>query len=1063
MVGRQDTTKPPEEPPAPKPSAAVQKILDEAAQWTLAKQPQEALQAADRARMVAAQTKDWIGEAQAYRERALILQSLGRTTEALAAWREAAAAWARADDAPGSVEAQASAGLLLAAGKPAEAAQLFAQALALGKAESKRPLAVAHALTAAGRSIGDRGNLNQAREFFSAALAIQERIDPNSPAVAKSLNSLGISAWRQEKLAEAEDYHRRALAIQESLAPNSPDVAFSLHGLGLVWASRGNLSVAEDYYRRALLIREKGPPDSLDLAGNLDNLGLVLSEQGDLVAARDYIGRALAIREKRRPESQNVARTLINLGLVMYRQRDLSAARDYFQRALAIQKKLAPNSSDLATSLSNLGALASEQGDYVTATEYYQEALSIRQKLAPDSLPLAQSWGNLGTLARKQGELVAAVEHFRRALAIQEKLAPDSLDMALSLRNMGNVSFDQGDLVVSAEYYQRALAILNKTAPNSLEMARVLASLDAVAYARKDLAEAERQGRRTWDLLRYLAGTLTGDDALQGFGSLMAGFATSLVRDYVAMGKVGPAFVTLEESRAQALQRLFLERRILTHTINPELLSEYQSAIAARDRAGEAVSQAGIAEAIAQRELNSKRQEGAAPDALAKIQAALEAATKQSAEAQFTYTRARVKADDLWADIKKSAPRAFASPLNLEQAQQALPAGTLFVAFSVGEEQTHVFLLRARSSRESPLSVYTVTITYKELQALVRAFRTELTDPESGISNVVMASRTLFAKLFPKDAQAAIHGAKRLLISPDGPLWEVPFAALVMNAQGTPKYLGTDKAITYTQSLTLFAQSRADAPQLVKGRSPSAVVVGNPIFDRKTTLLASTAPASHPARGERAYLYIDGKPPAPLPATRTEAIRIAQLYGIVPLLEEDATEAALRKQIETADVIHLATHGYLHPVRAMSSGILLTVPDSEPPVGKTDNDGVLQAWEIYSQLRLKAELVVLSACETGRGQNVQGEGVIGMTRALQYAGARSIIASQWKADDQRTLTLMVLLHRHLRQGLAKDEALQRAMAHLRSYPSTAHPYYWAPFFLIGDPDNPNLGAKAPGQ
>src|SRR5207248_4858503 len=171
-----------------------------------------------------------------------------------------------------------------------------------------------------------------------------------------------------------------------------------------------------------------------------------------------------------------------------------------------------------------------------------------------------------------------------------------------------------------------------------------------------------------------------------------------------------------------------------------------------------------------------------------------------------------------------------------------------------------------------------------------------------------------------------------------------------------------------------------------------------------------------------------------------------------------ATEAALRQRIEKADVIHLATHGFLNPVRAMSSGVLLTVPEREPEAGQTNDDGALQAWEIYSQLHLKAELVVLSACETGRGENVAGEGIVGMTRALQYAGARSVVASQWKVADESTATLMVAFHRKLRRGLAKDEALRQAMATVRQQPRTALPYFWAPFVLVGDPENHGLRA-----
>ena len=193
-----------------------------------------------------------------------------------------------------------------------------------------------------------------------------------------------------------------------------------------------------------------------------------------------------------------------------------------------------------------------------------------------------------------------------------------------------------------------------------------------------------------------------------------------------------------------------------------------------------------------------------------------------------------------------------------------------------------------------------------------------------------------------------------------------------------------------------------------------------------------------------------------MPESQREAVAVAELYGGEWLTEAQATEAALRQRLGRADVIHLATHGYFYPARAMSSGLLLTAPAVEPAVGETANDGFLQAWEIHSQLQLQAELVVLSACETGRGQTVRGEGLIGLVRAWQYAGARSVVASQWRVTDRSTRKLMVAFHQSLRQGLAKDEALRRAMAQVRQNKTTAHPYHWAAFVLFGDPQNSNL-------
>src|SRR5439155_15494105 len=131
-----------------------------------------------------------------------------------------------------------------------------------------------------------------------------------------------------------------------------------------------------------------------------------------------------------------------------------------------------------------------------------------------------------------------------------------------------------------------------------------------------------------------------------------------------------------------------------------------------------------------------------------------------------------------------------------------------------------------------------------------------------------------------------------------------------------------------------------------------------------------------------------------------------------------------------------------------SSGVLLAVPEKTPPDGQYDNDGALQAWEIWT-MKLKADLVVLSACETGRGVKQTGEGLIGLTRSLQYAGAKTIVASQWKVSDESTAALMTAFHKKLLAGAERDEALQLAMVETAKNPRWRSPYHWAAFLMVG--------------
>ena len=1092
----------PAEPAEPKPSPTVQKLLDEATTGVAAKWNAEALALAERALVAAHAENDGAGEAQAQRLRAQVLSAMNRRQEALSAWEAAAATWARLGDGPGQVEALAAMAAQLDLEQRDKAARLRAQALGLGKSESRRPLAAAQALQMAGQIYFDRQELNEAGDFWLVALSLRERQAPNSLDVAASLNNLGRVAWKQGDLATAREYHRKALAIQEEKSPNSLDVAMSLSNLGLVARKQGDLATAREYYRKALAIREEKAPGSLDVAMSLNNLGVIAWYQGDLATAREYYRKALAIQKEKAPKSLNLAGTFNNLGIVAERQGDLAAAREYYRKALAIQEEKAPNSLDVAISLNNLGTVAGDQGDLAAAREYHRKALAIREKKAPNSLDVAMSLGNLGIVAEDQGDLAAAREYHRNALAIQEEKAPNSLDVATSLSHLGIVAERQGDLASAGEYHRKALAIREEKAPNSLELAESLNPLGKVTsqmgnlaaateYCRKalairqekapsslplaesqfclgeieekqgDLAEAKERFGRAWELVKNQTGGVSGDEARQAFGASMQFYAAKLIRSQLALGDLQAAFSTLEESRAQALQQLLLERQGLARAVGSALWSEYQAAVATRNRAEQDASKASVAALLAQREVESKLKQRAAPEILGQAHQASEAAAKSSEDALSAYTQARMKAEALWADIKKSLPQVLASPaLTLNQASQALPPGTLYIAFSVGEDQTDVFLLRSGLHSESslPLSAYTVALSNKKLRRLVEQLRSQIVSPSRRTAGTSMG-RKLFAELFLQAARKEIAGAERLLISPDGPLWEVPFAALVSNASGAPHYLGAAKAMTYTPSLGLLAQSRSEPRPLASGQELSAVVVGNPIFNRRVLLAGKTAQGF----GERSYLFLDGRPPEPLPQTEHEAIAVARLYGSTPLLGEQATEATLRQRIQTADVIHLATHGYLHPVRAMSSGVLLSVPEKEPEPGETDNDGALQAWEIYSQLRLKAELVVLSGCETGRGQEVKGEGLIGLTRAFQYAGARSIVASQWKVADRSTAALMVAFHSLLRQGRPKDEALRQAMAHLRQSRATSDPYFWAPFILFGDPDNSALAAFGTNQ
>jgi CHAT domain-containing protein/tetratricopeptide (TPR) repeat protein len=1071
------------EPPAPAVSAPVQQLLDEAMRLYDSGKGEDALAAAGRALDAARAAKDLAGMAQAHRSLALLLEALKRSDEAEAAWSEAVAAWRQAGDGPGQVRVLVEHGRLLVWQQPDEAQKLFVQAMALAQAETQRPLAATVELTSTGMALYGRGRLKEAEQLLRAAQAIVEKRAPGSRVEAAVCASLGTLVRDQGDLASARVYLQQAVTILERLNPGSSDVAGSLNNLGLLCQDQGDLGAAHDYYQRALAITEKRYPQSINVAKGIGNLGSVAHDRGDLTAARRLYQRALAIEEMVAPDSLNVAGSLNSLGTVAYEQGDLASAQDYYRRSLHIREVQAPGSLAVAASFNNLGSVARAQGDTGMVRSFYEQALAIRERQAPDSPAVASSLNSLGTLAYERGDFIAASDYFQRSLLIAEKLAPMSRWASASLHNLGMVSHALRDLPASQRYYQRALTIKEKLAPGSLDVAISLNSLGGVARDQGDLIKAEGIARRAWQLVRRQGSLIAGDEARQAFGTSTAHYSAHLAQYQFARGNTAAAFTTVEEGRAQALQQLLAERNLVERLVPPSLARQYRLAVAKQNQAEKPLERAATAEATARHLLEDRQAASDDETVLDPLRASLSRAQEELQASQSRYTEARMEAERLWGELRGHLRSMLPAPMPLNQARRHLPVDAVFAAFSVGETESLLFLMR----RDGPITACRLPLSAKALDQKVRVLRRWATarpgDRASGTRATagIQAARDPYSHLFPVAAQRILAGAKRLILSPDGVLWNLPFAALVTNPQGErPRFLGLQKPLLYAQSLTTYAQVLG-APRPSRGRL-SALVIGNPNYPRgeetmsaapspptRTSLARSiSSPSPAGARvpsaglpgaagssdtGERRALRAGGGEWQSLRYAAAEAQAVARLYGTDVKTGSAPTEAWFRQHAGQAGIIHLATHGSYNEVRAMSSGVLLAKPQTRAEESQTRTDGVLQAWEWMSEpeLRLQAELVVLSACETGRGEQVRAEGLVGLTRALQVAGARSIVASQWLVNDRSTQVLMEAFHRKLqgRGRLPKDEALQQAM--VATWKRWPHPHHWAAFLLTGDP------------
>ncbi|MBI2833357.1 MAG: CHAT domain-containing protein, partial [Acidobacteria bacterium] len=351
-------------------------------------------------------------------------------------------------------------------------------------------------------------------------------------------------------------------------------------------------------------------------------------------------------------------------------------------------------------------------------------------------------------------------------------------------------------------------------------------------------------------------------------------------------------------------------------------------------------------------------------------------------------------------------------------------ASTAVLEYVVTDTRAYVFVL-TRTDAQSAVRMAAVRLDSRreDLAPLVDRFHHQLAARDLAFADT---ARRLYDLLIAPVSHHLI-GRSALIIVPDGPLWNIPFRALRTPSN---QYLVESHAISVAPSLTVL---RSLGEKRSSGRRAREA----------TTLLAFGNPS--PDRGASPSA---GAALPPLMEAERQVRAIARLYGSAAKIyvRAEARETLAKAEAARFDVLQFAAHGILDDASPMYSRLVLAAP----PRGGAVDDGLLEAWEMM-RLDLDADLVVLSACETARGRVAAGEGVIGMTWALFVAGATSVVVSHWKVDASSTTDLMVELHRQIRRAKSsKAEALRRASLLLLQSERYRHPYYWAPFVLVGD-------------
>lgn len=923
--------------------------------------------------------------------------------------------------------------------------------------DNQQQLREAQRLYEEGEKLWKEGKYKEAKKPLREALTIRERVlGLEHVEVAACLNRLGVSYAGLAQYDQAEALFQRALRIREvALGANHPDVAAVLNNLANAYREQGQYDRAELLHQRALHIREAAlGVNHPDVATSLNNLGNAYKEQGQYDRAELLYLRALRISEAALGSNHPaVARYLNNLAILYKDEGHYSQAEDLYQRALHIREvTLGPNHPDVAGSLNNLATLYWYQGKYDQAEPIAQRALRISEvALGPDHPYVATSLENLASLYLSQGHYDRAEPLWLRALRTwKATLGANHPKVAGSLNNLAHLYTGQGQYALAESLYRRALRIRKVVlGPNHPDTADSLHALALVSLLQRKLTQALQHEYAAFSRSeKYLhsQGLVLSEER---FTSMLASLRT---------GEEALYSMLLQNLNHQPLANLALSVALLRKGRTADEAAQFSRAV-----------YCGLSDSDRQQfeQLRGLRSRFSSLSLAGPAKQELTVYRKQLEELDF---RANAIEEDL---ARRSAPlrerRDFPriDSVVKQVAMQLRPNSVLveLVAF----HRLDFRLPKAKQSNELRYLAFIIDSNHrvkavdlgmaKPIEDAAKQLHAALSDPAASYE---AASHELFGKLM-KPLLVELDHQTHLIVSPDGQLHLVPFDVL----HDGKTLLGDRFRVSYVSS------GRDLLPREL-GREPATnvVVFADPDFEAHLSAPLETAIALGTSRGQRglrpAYL-------APLPGARKEAESLKQIVPSAQLLlGKEATEPALLG-VSAPGILHIATHGLFaddstsfsrsrsahshfeedaapppnHPLLRSALAMAGALAYQAPADTQTSNhsDGLVTALELAGMNLWGTQLVVLSACNTGRGNMQLGQGVYGLRRALFTAGAETLVTSLWKVNDEATQELMTGYYQRLWAGAGRAAAMQKAAREMRQ--KRPHPYYWASFLVIG--------------
>jgi len=911
--------------------------------------------------------------------------------------------------------------------------------------EQEQPAAVrvkAYVLDTTGRANQEFGDKKKASELYNEAISLSSSINDRAGEASSLINLARVTQFMSDypkALALAE----RARVMVEELGDRRKQ-AMIFTNMCSTYQSTGAYEQAFAACNKALSIARE-THDRVNEANALNNLGNTYYSVGDFQKTIDFYVQAKELNKvlgNRRGE----AMALNNIGWIYATLGDAQKSIDSYNQALEIFRAQGDISRQ-ATVLNNLAVSYANAGDLRKALEAHLKVLPLRE-LSNNREQKATTLENIAECYDHLGEKEKAIDYYEQALALLQPNGDPRL-IAATLKNLGVVHRDLGQ-------YDKALQFLNEASQTGRRTGDKLS--EGVALA--ETAYVERAQGNLLEARRVIGQALTAFESLrvsvkspQLRASFMATakhyyeFETDLLmrlhQQHPTEGFDAAALAASEKGRARSLLELLAESRAeIREGVDASLLAREQEL---RDLIAEK----------AERQIRLRSGQN--------NQDATEAMAKEINELTTEY-------EQVLARIRETSPRYAALtqplPLSLKDIQtKVLDNETLLLEYALGDERSFLWAVTQDS-----ISTFELP-KRQDVEAAARQLYELLTERNRVVKDETLTQRRLrlarsddeyqraalvLSNMLLQPAASQLKG-KRLLFVSDGVLQYVPFASLPVPAHSSYRPLILDHEIINLPSASVMAVLREETAR--RTRAPKTLaVLADPVFQnddprigktgngesQKTTLSDSSTEAYRSAKESGLESFVR------LRFTRQEADEITRLVPSDKRLEAldfaasraNATSAAL----DQYQIVHFATHGLINNRHPELSGIVLSLVDEK---GQSQN-GFLRLYEIYN-LKLGADLVVLSACQTAVGEEIKGEGLLGLTRGFMYAGAPRVVATLWQVDDRATSELMKRFYQKmLGEGLRPAAALKAAQVSMQADTRWSSPHFWAAFTLQGE-------------